>query len=215
MILSQFWNLQTRLYNLFSTNLTTAQIHNYWICTFLLVSNWKLTIKIEQHKTFPQTTQSEDFFIRLQQHTGRSCWRVVCYLNRLLSAISIHMCGSQSSSVVQDYIDFCHALVTSSQSWLGVRIKLVSDQPATHRIAVLELQLSVATPLWLFRLALKLNRSQLSVVCHCGQSGEVIDWLDAAHRLVLPLRQVAIAQLYKNHHQSGNAASGKLVWKQH
>ena len=33
--------------------------------------------------------------------------------------------------------------------------------------------------------------------------------------LVIPLRQVALAQLYKYHHQSGNAASGKLVWNQH
>ena len=55
--------------------------------------------------------------------------------------------------------------------------------------------------------ALKLNRSQLSV-------GKVVrlstDWLDTAHPLVFPLRWVALAELYKNHHQSG-----KLVWKQH
>ena len=38
---------------------------------------------------------------------------------------------------------------------------------------------------------------------------------DAAYRSVFPLRQVALAQLYKNHHQSGDAASGKLVWKRH
>ena len=42
-----------------------------------------------------------------------------------------------------------------------------------------------------------------------------IYWLDAACRLVIPLRQVALAQLNKYHHQSGNAASGKLVWNQH
>ena len=46
-----------------------------------------------------------------------------------------------------------------------------------------------------------------------GQSGEII-WLDAAYRLVFPLWQVALVQLY-NHHQSGNSASGKLVWKLH
>ena len=34
---------------------------------------------------------------------------------------------------------------------------------------------------------------------------------DAAYRLVFPLRQVALAQFYKYHHQCGNAASGKLV----
>ena len=38
-----------------------------------------------------------------------------------------------------------------------------------------------------------------------------IYWLDAACRLVIPLRQVTLAQLNKYHHQSGNAASGKLV----
>ena len=42
-----------------------------------------------------------------------------------------------------------------------------------------------------------------------------IYWLDAACRLVIPLRQVALAQLNKYHHQSGNVASGKLVWNQH
>ena len=42
-----------------------------------------------------------------------------------------------------------------------------------------------------------------------------INWLDTAYRLAFSLRQVALAQLYKYHHQSGNAASGKLVQKQH
>ena len=52
-------------------------------------------------------------------------------------------------------------------------------------------------------IALKLNRSQLSAICCCKQSGEDIDdWLDAAYRLVLPLRQVALARLNKYHHQS-------------
>ena len=67
-------------------------------------------------------------------------------------------------------------------------------------------------------IAPKLNRIQLSAICRGRQSGKVIDqlnWLDPACRLVIPLRQVALAQLYKYHHQSGNAASGKLVWKQH
>ena len=32
---------------------------------------------------------------------------------------------------------------------------------------------------------------------------------------VIPERQVEFAQLYKYHHQSGKAVSGKLVWKQH
>ena len=32
---------------------------------------------------------------------------------------------------------------------------------------------------------------------------------------VIPEQQVEFAQLYKYHHQSGKAVSGKLVWKQH
>ena len=56
---------------------------------------------------------------------------------------------------------------------------------------------------------LKLNRSQLTV----GKAARLlIDWLDAAHHLIFPLRRV---ELYKNHFQSANAASGKLVLKQH
>ena len=42
-----------------------------------------------------------------------------------------------------------------------------------------------------------------------------IYWQDAACRLVIPERQVALAQLYNYHHQRGKVASGKLVWKQH
>ena len=42
-----------------------------------------------------------------------------------------------------------------------------------------------------------------------------IYWQDAAWRLVIPLWQVALVQLYKYHDQSGKAASGKLAWKQH
>ena len=36
-----------------------------------------------------------------------------------------------------------------------------------------------------------------------------------ACRLVIPLRQVVLAQLYKYHQQGGKPASSKLVWKQH
>ena len=42
-----------------------------------------------------------------------------------------------------------------------------------------------------------------------------IYWQDTTCRSVIPLQQVALAQLYKYHLQSGNAASGKLVWKHH
>ena len=48
----------------------------------------------------------------------------------------------------------------------------------------------------------------------------LIDWLDAAHCLVLPLRRVAFVQLYKNHHQCGERQASlkaalviRCVWK--
>ena len=60
-------------------------------------------------------------------------------------------------------------------------------------------------------IAPELNRICLRSVV-VGKAGRLsIYWQDAACRLVIPLRQVALAQLYKYHHQSGNAASGKLV----
>ena len=66
------------------------------------------------------------------------------------------------------------------------------------------------------RATLKLKRTQLSAVYCCGQSsGLPINWLDAVYHLVFSLWQVVLAELYKYHHQSGNAASSKLVWKQH
>ena len=86
-------------------------------------------------------------------------------------------------------------------------------------LAVSELQLSVGMQLWLYHRAASL---QSWIEFNCLRSAAVgkaarlsIYWQDAACRLVIPLRQVALAQLYKYHHQSGNAASGKLVWKQH
>ena len=68
-------------------------------------------------------------------------------------------------------------------------------------------------PLWLYHGAASL-RSWIEFNClRSAAVGKVarlsIYWLDAACRLVIPLRQVALAQLYNNHHQSGN-----LVWKQ-
>ena len=89
---------------------------------------------------------------------------------------------------------------------------------AWSSLAVSELQLSAATPLWLYHRAASLP-SWIEFNClrsAVGKAGRLsIYWQDAACRLVIPLRQVALAQLYKYHHQSGNAASGKLVWKQH
>ena len=90
---------------------------------------------------------------------------------------------------------------------------------AWSSLAVSELQLSAATPLWLYHRAASL---QSWIEFNCLRSAAVgkaarlsIYWLDAACRLVIPLRQMALAQLNKYHHQSGNAASGKLVWNQH
>ena len=90
---------------------------------------------------------------------------------------------------------------------------------AWSSLAVSELQLSAATPLWLYHRAASLPSC---IEFNCLRSAAVgkaarlsIYWLDAACRLVIPLRQVALAQLNKYHHQSGNAASGKLVWNQH
>ena len=90
---------------------------------------------------------------------------------------------------------------------------------AWSELAVSELQLSAATSLWLYHQAASLPSW---IEFNCLRSAAVgkaarlsINWLDAACRSVIPLRQVALAQLYKYHHQSGNVASGKLVWKQH
>ena len=86
-------------------------------------------------------------------------------------------------------------------------------------LAVSELQLSAATPLWLYHRVASLPSW---IEFNCLRSAAVgkaarlsIYWHDAACCLVIPLRQVVLAQLYKNHHQSGNAARCKLVWKQH
>ena len=62
-------------------------------------------------------------------------------------------------------------------------------------------ELSAATPLWSFHWAASLS-SWIEVNClrsaTLGKAASIsIDWLDAAHRLVFSLRQVALAQLYK------------------
>ena len=83
---------------------------------------------------------------------------------------------------------------------------------AWSSLAVSELQLSAAMPLWLYHRAASLpswiefNCLRSAVV---GKAARLsIYWLDAACCLVIPLQQVALAQLNKYHHQSGNAASG-------
>ena len=66
-------------------------------------------------------------------------------------------------------------------------------------LAVSELQLSAATPLWLFT---ERQSLQSWIEFNCLRSAAVgkaarlsIYWLDAAYRLVIPLRQVTLAQL--------------------
>ena len=103
------------------------------------------------------------------------------------------------------------------QQTMTTWLMLVSDYLAARRfaawssLAVSELQLSAATPLWLFHRAASLPSW---IEFNCLRSAAVgkaarlsIYWQDAACRLVIPLRQVALAQLNKYHHQSGNVAS--------
>ena len=111
-----------------------------------------------------------------------------------------------------------HSWVTYAGFRLACRSPLCRYAPWSP-LAVSELQLSAATLLWLHHRAALLPSW---IEFNCLRSAAVgkaarlsIYWLDAACRLVIPLRQVALAQLYKYHHQSGNAASGKLVWNQH
>ena len=62
-------------------------------------------------------------------------------------------------------------------------------------------------------IALKMNRIQLSVVCHCEQSSGVINLL-AGCCLPLGVPSAAsgsCAMQYKYHHQSRNAARSKLL----
>ena len=117
----------------------------------------------------------------------------------------------------------------NKQSYAGFRLACLLPlcrYVAWSSLAVSELQLSAgwlsaATPLWLYHRARAASLPSW-IEFNCLRSAAVgkaarlsIYWLDAACRLVIPLRKVALAQLNKYHHQSGNAASGKLVWNQH
>ena len=80
-------------------------------------------------------------------------------------------------------------------------------------LAVSELQLSAGTPLWLFHRATSLL-SWIEVNCLRSTAlGKVvrlsIGWLDTTHLLFFPLRLRSCKKI------TINAASGKLVWKQH
>ena len=103
------------------------------------------------------------------------------------------------------------------ESYTGFRLACRSPLcrcVAWSSLGVKELQLSAATLLWLYHRVASLPSW---IEFNCLRSAAVgkaarlsIYWQDAACRLVIPLRQVALVQLYKYHHQSG-----KLVWKQH
>ena len=115
--------------------------------------------------------------------------------------------------------------VISLHSKAGFRLACCSPHwrfIAWSLLAVSELQLSAAMPLRPFHRAASLW-SWIEVNClrpaAVGKAARIsIDRLDAAYRLAFSLRQVGLAQLNKNHHQSSNVAtlaSGKIVWKQH
>ena len=92
-------------------------------------------------------------------------------------------------------------------SYAGFRLACCSPlcrYAAWSSLAVSELQLSAAMPLWLYHWAASLPSW---IEFNCLRSATVgkaarlsIYWQDAACRLVIPLRQAALAQLYKNHH---------------
>ena len=121
-------------------------------------------------------------------------------------------------SFLKQFASCKHLIYINAGFRLACRLPLCR-YAAWSSLAVSELQLSAATPLWLYHRVASLPSW---IEFNCLRSAAVgkaarlsIYWLDAACRLVIPLRQVALAQLNKYHHQSGNAASSKLVWNQH
>ena len=65
-------------------------------------------------------------------------------------------------------------------------------------------------------IALKLNRCQLSAVCHCGQSSEVIDWLAWCCSLLgLSSAASGTCAVVQKSPSKWQCRNGKLVWKQH
>ena len=88
-----------------------------------------------------------------------------------------------------------------------------------HHLLFHGLQLSAAMPLWLIT---ERHRSWIelkSTVCDLPRwptlARLAIYWQDTVRRLVIPLRQVALVQLYKYHHQSSKCSEQQAVWKQH
>ena len=80
-----------------------------------------------------------------------------------------------------------------------------------------ELQLAAARLLWLYHRAASLSSwIEFNESAAIGKAAGVINLLTRrCLPLSLPSLAVALAQLYKYHHQSSNAVSGKIVWKQH
>ena len=150
-----------------------------------------------------------------------------CWLPVTLADIFVSPVGAANwskTAVLRHPIILHSVAMTNSTQTCNAGFRLACRLPlcsyaAWSSLAVSELQLSAATPLWLYHRAaslpswIKFNCLRSAAV---GKAARLsIYWLDAACRLVIPLRQVALVQLNKYHHQSGNAASGKLVWNQH
>ena len=77
------------------------------------------------------------------------------------------------------------------------------------RVAALSGHAALAFSLELHRSRVEFNCMRFAASSKAARLS--IDWRDAAYHLVFPTQQVALAQLYKYHHQSGNVVSGKLV----
>ena len=100
------------------------------------------------------------------------------------------------------YMCSSHILLTRSMPYAGFRLACrlpLCRCAAWSSLAVSELQVSAATPLWLYHRAASLPSW---IEFNCLRSAAVgkaarlsIYWLDAACRLVIPLRQVKLAQL--------------------
>ena len=111
------------------------------------------------------------------------------------------------SSIEDNYADFrlaCRSPPCRYVAWSPVAVSWFTALSGHAAVAYHQ---AASFPSWI-----EVNCMQSAAV---GKAARLlIYWQDAACRLVIPLRQVALAQLNKYHHQSGNAASGKLVWKQ-
>ena len=95
----------------------------------------------------------------------------------------------------------------TAQTYSNAGFRLACRYAAWSSLSVSKLQLSAATPLWLYHRAASFP-SWIEFNClwsaAVGKAARLsIYWLDAACRLVILLWQVALAQLNKYHHQCG------------